>query len=106
MSTATQSTVSPEVQALMNELAQLKAQNEVLKLRKDKPASDRHSLGDGLTCKVSEKGAVSVYGVHSRFPITLYKSQWLRLFSVMANLRAFIEANDSKLAVKTPTVVK
>jgi hypothetical protein len=28
--------------------------------------------------KVSEKGAVSIYGM-GRFPVTLYKEQWLKL---------------------------
>lgn len=95
-----------QVLTLEQQIAKLTAENEALKLRKEKAASDRTSIGEGLTVKVSEKGAVSVYGVHSRFPITLYKSQWMRLFSTMAQLRAFIEANDSKLAVKAPKVVK
>lgn len=99
------------VAAMMAELAQLRAQNAEL-LAKSTKTSDRHSLGNNLSCKVSvggkigkdgkvsKGGAVSVYGLHSRFPVTLYKAQWFRLFQVMANLRAFIEANDSQLSVK------
>jgi hypothetical protein len=55
---------------------------------------------NGLSFKVSEKGAVSVYGLNQRFPVTLYKSQWERLLSHQDELRAFIKANVSKLTVK------
>ena len=53
-----------------------------------------------LSCKVSEKGAVSVYGLNARFPITLYGDQWLRLLDFADSLRAFITANKSKLSAK------
>jgi hypothetical protein len=49
--------------------------------------------------KVSEKGALSVYGM-GRFPVTLYKEQWLRLLDMADDIRAFIAANDSALNVK------
>ena len=35
--------------------------------------------------KVSEKGAVSIYGM-GRFPVTLYKEQWLKLLDMAADL--------------------
>jgi hypothetical protein len=48
-----------------------------------------------ITYKVSEKGALSVYGVHSKFPVTLYAEQWERLDSdgERAKRQAFIAAN-------------
>jgi hypothetical protein len=49
--------------------------------------------------RVTPKGGVSVYGL-GRFPITLYKSQWEGLFDKIDALKAFIEANSDKLAVK------
>jgi hypothetical protein len=52
-----------------------------------------------LRFKVSEKGAVSVYGL-GRFPVTLYFEQWHRLLSQADELRAFLEANKSKLKLK------
>lgn len=52
-----------------------------------------------LTCKVSEKGAMSVYGL-GRFPVTLYRGQWERLAAAMPQLEAFITANAALLAVK------
>ena len=52
-----------------------------------------------MRLKVSEKGAVSVYGM-GRFPVTLYKEQWLRLLDMSEEIRAFIAANDAQLKSK------
>jgi len=49
--------------------------------------------------KVSEKGAVSVYGM-GRFPVTLYKEQWLKLLNMSGEIRAFITENESRLKAK------
>jgi hypothetical protein len=48
---------------------------------------------------VSEKGAVSAYGL-GRFPVTLYKEQWLKLLDMANDIRAFIAANESQLKTK------
>ena len=69
------------------ELARLRAENERLK------------RGRGTTIKVSEKGGVSVYGL-GRFPVTLYKEQWLKLLGMADELRAFIRDNDAVLKSK------
>ncbi len=50
----------------------------------------------GLYCKVSEKGALSVYGLQ-RMPVTLYSQQWQRLLDFGDEIRQFISANDEKL---------
>jgi len=52
-----------------------------------------------LSMKVSEKGALSVYGL-GRFPVTLYAGQWERLFAAQAEIKAFATANASLLATK------
>lgn len=52
-----------------------------------------------LSFKVSEKGAVSVYGM-GRFPVTLYYEQWLRLLGASDELKAFLEENKSHLKLK------
>ncbi len=52
-----------------------------------------------LTCKVSEKGALSVYGL-GRFPVTLYAGQWERLFAAATDIKAFAKVNGALLAVK------
>jgi len=75
---------------LKAEIERLKAENEALK---KKPSSRTISL------KVSEKGAVSVYGM-GRFPVTLYKEQWLKLLDMGDDIRAFIRDNDAKLKAK------
>ncbi len=74
---------------LQKEIERLRAENESLKKA---PAK-------GLSFRVSEKGAVSVYGM-GRFPVTLYKEQWLRLLDMKEQLLAFIQENDSKLKTK------
>ncbi len=77
---------------LLVEIAKLKAENEALK----KP------LAKGvISFRVSEKGAVSVYGL-GRFPVTLYKEQWERLLDRMSDLRQFIAENDASLKKKDP----
>jgi hypothetical protein len=73
---------------LNDEIERLRKENEALK----KGAS-------GVRMKVSEKGAVSVYGM-GRFPVTLYKEQWLRLLDMSAEIRAFIAANEAQLKKK------
>jgi hypothetical protein len=52
-----------------------------------------------LEFRVSEKGAVSVYGL-GRFPVTLYYEQWIRLLDSAEALRTFVEENKSKLKLK------
>ena len=55
-----------------------------------------------LYCKVSEKGAVSIYGLQ-RMPVTLYLEQWGRLLDFGDDLRAFIKENEPKLKRKEVT---
>ena len=62
-------------------------------------ANMRKASSSKLTLKVSEKGALSVYGM-GRWPITLYRAQWERLFANREAVEAFIAANDDRLAAK------
>ncbi len=55
--------------------------------------------GGSLEFRVSEKGAVSVYGL-GRFPVTLYYEQWTRLLASAEALRSFLEENKGKLKLK------
>ena len=54
-----------------------------------------------MSCKVSEKGALSVYGL-GRFPVTLYRGQWERLLADenVAMIRQFIANNAATLVTK------
>jgi hypothetical protein len=71
------------------ELARLRAENETLKQRRS----------NAVSMKVSEKGAVSVYGL-GRFPVTLYQEQWQKLLALSDDIKSFIEENRSRLKVK------
>jgi len=71
------------------ELERLRAENEALK----------RSAKRGTSIRVSEKGGVSVYGL-GRFPVTLYKEQWLKLLAMADEIRAFIAAHESELKTK------
>lgn len=53
-----------------------------------------------IRCKVSEKGALSIYGLNARFPVTLYLSQWTRLMDALPEIQAFVKANQDSFAVK------
>jgi hypothetical protein len=72
--------------------------NELERLRKENAALKK-GAATGLTMKVSEKGGLSVYGM-GRFPITLYKEQWLKLLDMADDIRAFIAANEGTLKTK------
>jgi hypothetical protein len=71
------------------ELERLRRENEALK----------KGNSEGVRMKVSEKGGVSVYGM-GRFPVTLYKEQWLKLLNMSDEIRAFIAENEARLKAK------
>ena len=71
------------------ELERLRAENSALKKTSAK----------GLSMKVSEKGALSIYGL-GRFPVTLYKEQWAKLLDMADDIRTFLKANDAQLKAK------
>jgi hypothetical protein len=74
---------------LKAELEKLKAENAALKARGAR----------GVSMKVSEKGAVSVYGL-GRFPVTLYQEQWLKLLEMADDIRNFIREHEGQLKKK------
>jgi hypothetical protein len=74
---------------LRTELERLRNENAALK----------KGAASGIRMKVSEKGALSIYGM-GRFPVTLYKEQWLTLLDMSAEIRAFINANETQLKTK------
>jgi len=76
---------------LKKEIERLKAENDKLKEDKKKPRD--------IYFKVSQKGAVSAYGL-GRFPVTLYKEQWTKLLDKKSEILEFIVENDSELKTK------
>ena len=71
---------------------------ELERLRNENAALKK-GAATGISMKVSEKGALSIYGM-GRFPVTLYKEQWLKLMDMSAEIRAFRAANDANLKTK------
>jgi hypothetical protein len=75
---------------LRAELSRLREENERLRSQKTR----------GTSLKVSEKGALSVYGL-GRFPVTLYKEQWQKLLAMADEIRDFLKENDARLKSKS-----
>jgi hypothetical protein len=73
-------------------------QDELERLRRENAALKK-GTSSGVRMKVSEKGALSIYGM-GRFPVTLYKEQWLKLLDMSDEIRAFIAANEGQLKAK------
>ena len=78
-----------ETSALQAELEALRAENEQLK----------QATTNDLRLKVSQKGALSLYGL-GRFPMTLYKEQWAKVLGFSKEIKGFIADNDSELKAK------
>lgn len=76
---------------------QLKA--EIERLRQENEKLKKPSAKGTLSMKVSEKGALSVYGM-GRFPVTLYKEQWLKLLGISDEIKKFIGENEERLKTK------
>ena len=74
---------------LRAELERLRQENEALK----------KGATRGVSLKVSEKGGLSVYGL-GRFPVTLYKEQWVKLLGMAEDIHAFIRDNEGQLKSK------
>jgi hypothetical protein len=74
-------------------LARLEAENRSLRQQVDERKPGQ------LRLKVSEKGGLSIYGL-GRFPVTLYKEQWIRLLDYADEIRQFLKDNDQQLKAK------
>ena len=79
-----------DLAALQEQIATLKA--ELKEKKKNAPRA--------LSLKVSQKGAVSVYGL-GRFPVTLYPAQMQRLLSIKEEIETFIADNKDSFSYKS-----
>lgn len=82
-----------QVQELLARVADLETKNATLEQR---------AKTNGLKMKVSQKGAVSVYGM-GRFPVTLYADQWKRIDEELiqsGDMDNFIDENKANLTFK------
>ena len=77
---------SEENEKLKSELERLKAENETLKRTKSSQ----------ITFKVGQKGGMSLYGL-GRFPVTLYKSQWIMLLDASEKITEYLINHDDEL---------
>ena len=78
-------------QELQSQLKRAEAENEALAAKLAKSPK--------MKVKIGKKGGISVYGL-GRFPITLYREQWPRLWSMQSDIDAFIDANTANLKYK------
>ncbi|HKE29189.1 MAG TPA: hypothetical protein VKB88_42855 [Bryobacteraceae bacterium] len=74
-------------------------QAEIERLRSENESLKKPPARGQLSLRVSEKGALSVYGL-GRFPVTLYREQWEKLLGLADEIRRFIQDNDSQLKKK------
>ena len=74
-------------------VARLEAENRALKEQVEQRRTGQ------LRLKISEKGGLSVYGL-GRFPVTLYKEQWIRLLEQTEEIKEFLKENDQQLKAK------
>jgi hypothetical protein len=81
--------MSEEDAELRAEVERLRAENEALKKQKK----------EGLRLQVSQKGAVSLYGIR-RFPVTFYADEWAQILGQTEEIRAFIQENQAQLKQK------
>lgn len=78
-----------EEQDLQAELERLRAENEALRSEKAK----------SVQLRVSQKGAVSLYGIR-RFPVTFYADEWDTILGMADEIRRFIEEHQGELKTK------
>jgi hypothetical protein len=94
MAKLTEKEINALPKELQDKIRAMQRENEVLA-----------TAGQGkLTFKVSEKGALSVYGL-GRFPVSLYKEQWERLLGVQKDLKEFMANHADRLKTKVQALV-
>ncbi len=86
---------------LMAEIAALKAKPARVSTS---TSTNKQPLVAGCSIAIGQAGGVCVYGLQQR-PVTLYKGQWEKLFTLIPLIQAYIAANGDKLKTK-PVVVK
>ncbi len=71
------------------ELERLRAENESLKSKKSRE----------MRLQVSQKGAVSLYGIR-RFPVTFYADEWQTILGMADEIRTFVSQHKDELKRK------
>jgi hypothetical protein len=71
---------------MQTELERLRAENEALKAKQSRETR----------LQVSQKGAVSVYGIR-RFPVTFYADEWDIILGMEGEIQTFIKEHEGEL---------
>ena len=80
---------SPAGQKVVKTMTDKEKIAQLEKEKADLQAQINNSKSGELRLKVTEKGGLSVYNL-GRFPVTLYKEQWLRLLDRADDIRAAV----------------
>ena len=59
-----------------------------------------------ISHKISQRGAVSVYGLGQRFPVTLYPESWIMLAGYLPGLLKFIDQNKPAIEAQAKEFAK
>jgi len=100
---AAASNASPDVAALMAQLAAAQAALASEKARADAAEKAKAAGARGYSMKASEKGCISIYGVSTRFPVTLYAPHLVgivRDLVMTGKAAAFLREHANVLSVK------
>jgi hypothetical protein len=93
---------SPDLADLMRRLQETQAALAAEKARAD-AAEKTKGAPRGYSAKVSEKGAISIFGVNAKFPVTLYAPHFVGIvLDLIATDKgvAFLRENAERLSVK------
>lgn len=85
--------------ALINKMAQDRAAADAARAEAEARAKAAQVKSNRLHCKVSERGALSVYGLQ-RFPVTFYAGQWERLIAFIPDIQTFLTTNKAQFTTK------
>lgn len=81
---------------MSNVMTREQMQQEIDRLKAEATAL-KTQMGRAISMKVSDKGAVSIYGF-GRFPLTIYAKNMQKLLGMSDEINKFIEDNKDKLS--------
>lgn len=88
---------SEVIEAIVNKRISATEANTRLAELKAEAVAAVQSSPKALSCKVSVAGCVSVYGLQSQYPVSLFPEQWTRLAAFIPTIQEFAKANAAKL---------
>jgi hypothetical protein len=70
------------------------------KISADEVLRQMTASSSGLQGAVSAKGALSVYGLNAKWPVTLYPDQWERLLSAGEAIRGALKEHKAEMELR------